>query len=361
MSAPSASAKVCIHCGQDCSAKPRTKDAHGRYACKPCHEHAMAAAAGRAQPAKVPAKVAAAAPATQVDDGGYDDGAFLASLADGVGGAVGSQCPSCGAGMVQGAVICTTCGYNTETGGQIKVSKRDPNAPKKEKISGGGVARAAAGSAAILFSIIGGVVGGGIGAVIWAAIAYATHYEVGYVAVGVGALSGGGVYVIAQKHAGALTGLIAAGIAVLAILGGKYAAFNAILDDADREITRDVAKMITDEDIQQKIADEVVTEFTTKKKKMVWPEGMTPELAEMPEDYPPNVWAEATKRWEAMSYEDKKARRHAMEDEVKAAVATMVESVRDEGFGFDLFDIVWGVLAIGAAFSIGSGAKANAG
>ena len=34
----SASDKVCVHCGEDCSDKPRVKDSHENYYCKTCHE-----------------------------------------------------------------------------------------------------------------------------------------------------------------------------------------------------------------------------------------------------------------------------------------------------------------------------------
>ena len=34
----SSSEKVCVHCGEDCSDKPRVKDSHENYYCKTCHE-----------------------------------------------------------------------------------------------------------------------------------------------------------------------------------------------------------------------------------------------------------------------------------------------------------------------------------
>ncbi len=34
----SSSGKVCVHCGEDCSEKPRIKDSHDNYYCKTCHE-----------------------------------------------------------------------------------------------------------------------------------------------------------------------------------------------------------------------------------------------------------------------------------------------------------------------------------
>ena len=30
--------KICVHCGEDCSDKPRVKDSHENYYCKTCHE-----------------------------------------------------------------------------------------------------------------------------------------------------------------------------------------------------------------------------------------------------------------------------------------------------------------------------------
>src|SRR5436190_9336974 len=38
-----ASAKICGICHQDCSSKPRTKDAKGHYFCRECYEKAVAA------------------------------------------------------------------------------------------------------------------------------------------------------------------------------------------------------------------------------------------------------------------------------------------------------------------------------
>jgi hypothetical protein len=46
MSTPSGVAgggKLCSVCGEDVSARPRTKDKHGRYFCTPCYERAIAA------------------------------------------------------------------------------------------------------------------------------------------------------------------------------------------------------------------------------------------------------------------------------------------------------------------------------
>lgn len=36
----SSSGKICVHCGEDCSTRPRVKDSHDNYYCKTCHEKA---------------------------------------------------------------------------------------------------------------------------------------------------------------------------------------------------------------------------------------------------------------------------------------------------------------------------------
>src|SRR5258708_4962588 len=66
MSSPS-SAKVCIKCGSDCSGKPRTKDAQGRYTCKACLDAAQHKAAG-ANAASKPASKPVSKPFGEVPD-----------------------------------------------------------------------------------------------------------------------------------------------------------------------------------------------------------------------------------------------------------------------------------------------------
>jgi len=70
--------------------------------------------------------------------------------------------------------------------------------------------------------IVAGGIGGLIGAAIWAGISYATNYEVGWIAWGVGFLVGVGVRVSAgENEEGFAPGLTAAVVAIVAVLGGK--------------------------------------------------------------------------------------------------------------------------------------------
>lgn len=119
-------AKTCIVCQQDVSAKPRSKDAHGRYVCKECEAKAVATgAAKRAAEAAPVAKSEPSVAAKPAPSGGFD------LFAD-----VPQPCPSCSAPMKNNASVCTICGFNKETGQALKT--RVLAAPKERKVRGQG-------------------------------------------------------------------------------------------------------------------------------------------------------------------------------------------------------------------------------
>jgi hypothetical protein len=108
---------MCIACGQDCSNKPRTKDGSGKYTCKECFDKAAAkrAAAPPPQAAPKPAPKLSR-PAAPIAAAPGEDDVMAALLKDSAPTALTETCPSCGSGMTAGAVVCTICGYNKETG-----------------------------------------------------------------------------------------------------------------------------------------------------------------------------------------------------------------------------------------------------
>lgn len=73
-----------------------------------------------------------------------------------------------------------------------------------------------------VMGLIGGFVGAVIAGLIWAAIAIITDYEVGYVAIGVGALAGWGVMLATKRRKGLPYQIIAVITGILGILIGKY-------------------------------------------------------------------------------------------------------------------------------------------
>jgi hypothetical protein len=212
----------------------------------------------------------------------------------------------------------------------------------------------------LMLGVLGACIGGVVGAGIWALVAYQIHYEIGWLAIGVGALVGGGMAKGAQGYTGALTGLIAAVIAVGAVLGGRYMAISAIVDDIGNQAAKQVVK-ISEDDAQVELARTVAREQEEKGKKLKWPEGMSEEDAESQGDFPKEVWAEMDKRWEAMSPDQRADYLDQIRNERKQLVSSVMGVVKDEGFmaSFSVIDIVFLLLAVGAGFSIGSGGRAS--
>lgn len=111
--------KTCLRCGQDCSNKPRIRDQHGRYVCKACLKP------GEVEGVSFPGETAKPAPhqpALAVAASAVDDDPVLYELApddlvDQAPKPVG--CPACGRSMPPGAILCTTCGYDTRKGYQV--------------------------------------------------------------------------------------------------------------------------------------------------------------------------------------------------------------------------------------------------
>jgi hypothetical protein len=79
--------------------------------------------------------------------------------------------------------------------------------------------------------IVCGAIGGAVGAGIWAAVGYFSHYEVGWIAWGVGVLVGFGVRLAADDADGTTPGVIAAGLAIAAVLAGKYLVVSLVIDN----------------------------------------------------------------------------------------------------------------------------------
>ena len=198
-----------------------------------------------------------------------------------------------------------------------------------------------------------GVAFGLVGAAIWAGIAYATNREIGFVAWAVGGLVGFGVRLGAGQWEGGAPGAIAAGVAILAIVAGKYAAVSLVIG---KEMNN-MAIAITDADMIEKIALDICRERAGQGKRLAWPPGMTVEKASKQEDFPPDVWAEATKRWNTLAPTEKAAQRAERQkqfDEIKGLLAGGIKQAafRDS---FSPFDLLWFGLAMVTAFRLGSG------
>jgi hypothetical protein len=158
--------KTCVACGQDCSNKPRSKDAQGRYTCKGCLDRVQAAtrAAGGGRPGSVVVKPVAAASSEELTDrvakssGGGVPGArgkatagverpsesdFMAIFGKEP-PKIGDPCEQCGDAMPPGGRICVRCGFDRESGKRMKT--RVQAAPQERGPSKLGAAAGSLGS-----------------------------------------------------------------------------------------------------------------------------------------------------------------------------------------------------------------------
>lgn len=119
---PATSGKSCSSCGVNLDAKPNHKIGSGKYLCPDCMEKAKAAkfAMNAKNAPAAAAKAKATAPA--------DDNSFLLGIGSKTGIAeVGTKpCPECGRALTADAVICTGCGFNTDSGKRTRVKILKP-------------------------------------------------------------------------------------------------------------------------------------------------------------------------------------------------------------------------------------------
>lgn len=302
--------KPCVYCGDSCAGQARIKDDQGRYAHKVCVEARMKEDQSGAQ-----------ADPVHDDGGGYGMDDLLADLpetgaeAGGV-GAMRAACPGCGSAMAGDAVVCMSCGFNTQSG------KAASTRVKKQKVGAGGAAKAAggvgakAGSLAMapLRPVIGALIGGAIGAAVWAAVAYYMHVEIGFLASGVGAVCGMGALSGTGGGGGLWSGSVAVVVAFASIIMGKVIVFDIYQQQAASEM-ESIAETVflefdptehTQEDMLQFLADDIVFQKLGEGETIEWPDPeITVHFAYFPDDYPIGVVRETRRAYNAMSQRDK--------------------------------------------------------
>jgi hypothetical protein len=197
-----------------------------------------------------------------------------------------------------------------------------------------------------------GVVGGLIGAAIWAGITFASGYEIGWIAWGIGFLVGLAVRMGAGEEVeGTAPGVTAAVIAVLAILVRKYAAASMLVDKHMPDFGGiDPAGVISG------FADEIVEECTTAGKPINWPPGKNVETAKVAGDYPADIWQEANTKWNDLG----PAGQQKLRDERAAAMKKIMGALKGnivwEAFkaSFGPVDIIFFLLALATSYKLGA-------
>jgi phosphate/sulfate permease len=198
--------------------------------------------------------------------------------------------------------------------------------------------------------IIGGLIAAVIGAGVWAAIAYFTGYEIGWIAWGIGALVGFVAAKAAGDDAGDGLGIVAAVIAVLAILGGKYAVGHA---QATKYFAEHPPVKFTDSLMISLEARTIAEKMEAAGTPVDWPAGHDASTASEKEHFPPSVWDAASKTWS----ETPESRRADMKKALEADQAQNRSAAPWKLFkaSFSLWDILFIGLALVSAFQLGSG------
>ncbi|MGV6815197.1 MAG: hypothetical protein ACWA5W_09355 [Phycisphaerales bacterium] len=334
--------KQCVICGQSCAGQPRIKNEKGQYAHQAC---VQAKQDQHAEPEPT------ADHDDLYDDGlgeGMDDlfddlgdmGEIGIDQADGFGDSAGAgsamACPSCGQRMPEGAAICMGCGYNTQSGKTISTKRKNDQGSGKANAALGGMAKVGGFAAGPFVPLIGAIVGGIIGAAIWAAISYFTGYEIGWIAWGIGALVGMGASIspLESGGGGAVTGAMAAIVAMASITGGKYAASHFAVQQAFGGTT--ALEPMTIDDVEEqwlmtRLADDHCKELIDNGGTIDWGgDELYIKAAYWPEDYPQDVVDQTNLAWTRMNKADKtKLRQRIVQD-------TLAE---DPGYDLSIEDV----------------------
>ncbi len=359
--------KVCASCAKDVSKLPRTKDAKGNYLCQECLAKfkAKQPAAAVAKPTK-PASTKAAVPA--------ESDVLSKLLADSPGVEL---CPNCGGGIQVNSKICIRCGFNKETGKALKVQVELAKKEKGEPSAAGKTFAAAYLALADspmgwLFAAGGALIGGLIGAGAYSYIMTSSGYEIYPVAVLIGFLAGVGGWLTVRWSASTSHGVIAAAVALLCILGGRYFAINQFAEAMVDKMVRNIR--VEDENIIAIIGRDVDQEFKSQGKNYQWPEDVDPVTATEESEFPPPIWEEASARFAKMDETAKQTKRSQAEAELRSAIEKFkseasdmmfTESLNQQSSSRGLFRkrttfgwtgyIKWTLIGLCVAFGVGSG------
>ena len=144
-----------------------------------------------------------------------------------------TRCPKCGADLPDAAVICVSCGYNLQSGRILKQASGAGTATRRLSVGAGTF------PVGCTLSLVGAL----IGAVIWFAVAVITQYEIGWIALLLGLLAGGGM-AMGSKKRDARAGTAAAVIALVAILVAKAMVFAQADHEALRDTPEDALSLV---------------------------------------------------------------------------------------------------------------------
>ncbi|MFG0284368.1 MAG: hypothetical protein ACF8R7_08095 [Phycisphaerales bacterium JB039] len=193
--------------------------------------------------------------------------------------------------------------------------------------------------------LLGGVGGGLLGGAIWVAIVALFGREASYVACAVGVLIGLGVLAAGVRGYDDSRGLRAAMLALVMLLGARMAiAWLDARDEAARLLK------VTDETLLCAVADQVLGELRAAGQQ---PPVAGADSAHSRADYADEVWAEATRRWSALTDAQRRDRRAQAIERRRHAAEAQFATAFVEGLGG--LDALWIAIGAAAAFKLASG------
>ena len=129
-------------------------------------------------------------------------------------------CPSCGSELSADAVLCVDCGFDLRSRSHHEMQKLKPRKRKSKAAQ-----EAATLMQGVAFSAMGAV----LGAIVWVGVVIITDYEIGWIAWGLGAATGAGMALGKGDDTGEFSGIIAAAMAIVGILGAKFGIYLYLL------------------------------------------------------------------------------------------------------------------------------------
>lgn len=185
------------------------------------------------------------------------------------------------------------------------------------------------------------------GAGLWILVSVFGRWEIGWLAIGIGAAVGAAAkwgnrwsQPPSQGWA-AHRGLLASSLALLAMGGGKLGAAWLELDLEYRSYLSQVelagSMAATEETAMFHLALDLVDQRESEEQQLAWPPGRDADSAITPADLPPEIWEATMKTWESMPDLEKK--RHV---EIAQAALNAFSSSEPKNWGIaDLGDVIW--------------------
>lgn len=165
-----------------------------------------------------------------------------------------------------------------------------------------------------------------------------------------------------------LIGTTAAIITLVAILLGKFATIELVMNDEfgdPQALIRESIAALNNETLTSYLADEIIQGMEENGEAVDWPAGVDPTTASTRVEYPPNVWIAAEEQWNALTPEEKQDFQAAIEENIKANFAANFDAIqneiRNQGFlqSFGMMDLVFFGLALYTAFAVGQSDSLN--